>query len=45
MADDYGALVLLEDREPCGAVDVVEVSVLESAFAKGRSFELSARGL
>lgn len=45
MADDYGALVML-DRQDTGAGaggGVVAITLVESAFAKGRSFDLGAR--
>jgi len=50
MADDYGALVLLEHHGPhaAGGADdeadeVIAVTLIESAFAAGRAFELGAR--
>jgi len=43
MADDYGALVFLEHEGRRGQVDVISITLIESAFAKGRSFELGAR--
>ena len=44
MADDYGALVLLEHKGHRDDVETVEVRVLETAFARGRSFTLGAAG-
>jgi hypothetical protein len=43
MADDYGALVFLEHR--IGSADrvVIEITLLEVAFAEARAFELSAQ--
>lgn len=42
MADDYGALVLLE-LQPAGAGhDVIDITLIETAFAEGRRFSLSA---
>ncbi|MCR9146543.1 MAG: heme NO-binding domain-containing protein [Rhodobacteraceae bacterium] len=40
MADDYGALVLLDHKGGSGGTEVICVNLLESAFAKGRSFAL-----
>ncbi|WP_224825858.1 heme NO-binding domain-containing protein [Cognatishimia sp. MH4019] len=40
MADDYGALVLLDHQRTQGAVESLSIDVVEEAFAKGRSFEL-----
>jgi Haem-NO-binding len=43
MADDYGALAMLDysgNREGC---DVISVTLVESAFAEGRQFDLGAR--
>ena len=45
MADDYGALVLLERdsrHEGGGDIDRITISLLDAAFARGRSFELGA---
>ncbi|MGK7754295.1 MULTISPECIES: heme NO-binding domain-containing protein [unclassified Roseovarius] len=44
MADDYGALVLLEYKGRSGRAETVEVQLLETAFASGRSFTLGAAG-
>ncbi|MFV0490746.1 MAG: heme NO-binding domain-containing protein [Pseudorhodobacter sp.] len=43
MADDYGALVVLDylGNDDCG--DCIRISLLEPRFAEGRRFELSAR--
>ncbi|MDF1717020.1 MAG: heme NO-binding domain-containing protein [Antarcticimicrobium sp.] len=50
MADDYGALVLLEHHGPHAdegaddeADEVIAVTLIESAFAAGRAFDLGAR--
>lgn len=43
MADDYGALVLLDPHLPQNGVETVSVELLDSAFAEGRHFELSTR--
>ncbi|MGH1329793.1 MAG: heme NO-binding domain-containing protein [Paracoccaceae bacterium] len=41
MADDYGALVFLEHLGSREAADHLGVSLLEAAFAQGRSFDLA----
>ncbi|WP_092362965.1 heme NO-binding domain-containing protein [Cribrihabitans marinus] len=43
MADDYGALVMLEHLEAPGKCERITVTLVESAFAEGRRFELGAR--
>lgn len=43
MADDYGALVMLDHRGTRGDAEVIAVSVIEAAFAEGREFDLGAR--
>lgn len=43
MADDYGALVVLEHRGGSNGAEVIDISVIESAWAEGRSFDLGAR--
>ncbi|MCE8512679.1 heme NO-binding domain-containing protein [Ruegeria pomeroyi] len=43
MADDYGALVMLEHSGTRGKAEVIEITLIETAFAEGRSFELGAR--
>jgi hypothetical protein len=42
MADDYGALVLLDLRPIAPGHDIIDISLVETAFAEGRSFTLSA---
>lgn len=42
MADDYGTLVLLDMVERRDNVDIIAISVLETAFAEGRDFHLAA---
>ena len=45
MADDYGALVMLERssaHDDEGDCDRIRISLLDAAFAEGRSFELGA---
>lgn len=41
MADDYGALVLLEHKGHKGMTEILEVQLLDVAFAQGRAFDLS----
>jgi hypothetical protein len=43
IADDYGALVLLDHKGGREGTEVVEVRLLEQTFAKGRAFHLGAR--
>ncbi len=43
MADDYGALVMLEHKEISDGRDVITIALVESSFAQGRSFDLGAR--
>ncbi len=43
MADDYGALVILKHEGKQDGHEVISVTLVESAFAKGRTFELGAR--
>lgn len=40
MADDYGALVLLEAQDSERLGSVIEVELLDNAFADGRGFDL-----
>lgn len=42
MADDYGALVLLEHKGRRRGAEIVEVHLAETSFAEGRSFILGA---
>ena len=42
MADDYGALVLLEMVDQRDDTEVLSIVVLEAAFAEGRQFQLAA---
>ena len=43
MADDYGALVLLDYEGMRDQSEVIRITLIETAFAEGRSFELGAR--
>jgi hypothetical protein len=43
MADDYGALVLLDHGTDGPDTDLVSIHLLESRFAEGRRFELARR--
>jgi len=42
MADDYGALVVLEHRGATGKTELIEVRLLDEGFASGRAFDLGA---
>ncbi|MGE4324882.1 MAG: heme NO-binding domain-containing protein [Pseudodonghicola sp.] len=43
MADDYGALVMLEHAGARDGAEVIAITLVESAFSEGRSFELGVR--
>jgi len=43
MADDYGALVLLEYQGRRDGVETISIELLETRFAEGRHFELGLR--
>jgi len=43
MADDYGALVFLEYSGEQDGVETLQIELLDSEFAEGRSFKLSMR--
>ena len=43
MADDYGALVLLDQTGSVGGVETLTIMVVEAGFSAGRSFDLGAR--
>ncbi len=43
MADDYGALVLLDHEEGREGGDVISIHLLEQGYAKGRQFDLAVR--
>jgi hypothetical protein len=45
MADDYGALVLLDHQGQSGGAEHIRVHVLEARFAAGRSFDLGRSAL
>ena len=45
LADDYGALVLLEHMGQNGARELVGIQVLKSDFTRGRDFDLGDRSL
>ncbi|MDQ2092262.1 heme NO-binding domain-containing protein [Marimonas arenosa] len=42
LADDYGALALLEHRGGQRGFEVVDITLIEAGFAQGRSFDLGA---
>lgn len=43
MADDYGALVLLDHQGGGKGVETISISLIETEFAEGREFTLGAR--
>lgn len=43
MADDYGALVMLDHKGGSNGEEVISITLLEVSFARARSFELGAR--
>lgn len=43
LADDYGALVFLEHQGGGQGSEVIDITLIETAFAEGRRFELGAR--
>lgn len=43
LADDYGALVFLEHKGGKPGTETIDITLIESAFAQGRSFDLGAR--
>jgi len=43
MADDYGALAVLEHKGARDGEEIIAVTLLETAFAEGRNFDLGAR--
>ncbi|MFD2738969.1 heme NO-binding domain-containing protein [Sulfitobacter aestuarii] len=43
MADDYGALALLEHRGGAQGVETIAVTLVESSYSTGRAFDLGAR--
>ncbi|MGA9410028.1 MAG: heme NO-binding domain-containing protein [Roseobacter sp.] len=43
MADDYGALALLDHKGSEGGCEIVEIRLLEMGFALDKGFELGAR--
>lgn len=45
MADDYGDLVFLEHSGQREGAEVISVTLVETDFAEGRSFDLGARAL
>ena len=45
MADDYGALVILEQTESQDGVEVISITLVETEFAEGRAFDLGAHSL
>ena len=45
MADDYGALALLDHCGSGAGIETISITLVETEFAEGRSFDLGARGL
>ena len=43
MADDYGALVVMDHKGPDAGIETIEIDLLEKRFSEGRRFELAAR--
>ena len=43
MADDYGALVVLEHQGVAGGAEIISIHILEQSFAAGRHFDLAAK--
>ncbi len=43
LADDYGALVFLEHKGGQPGHEIIEITLIEAAFAQGRSFDLGAK--
>ena len=43
MADDYGALVMLDHRGHHDGCEVISIALVESAYSEGRGFDLGAR--
>lgn len=44
MADDYGALAVLEPADEAPGFEAVEVRLLDQSFSKGRRFDLTMAG-
>ena len=42
IADDYGALALLDHEGGLSGIHLIDIQVVETAFAQGRDFELAA---
>ena len=43
MADDYGALVLLDYQGGGQGIESISITLIESSHSDGRAFELGAR--
>jgi len=43
MADDYGALALVELSSASQGIDIIAITLLDTSYAEGRSFELAGR--
>lgn len=44
MADDYGALAVVEHQGEAGTCEILEIRILDEGFAHGRAFVLGAGG-
>lgn len=44
IADDYGALALLDFTGRSGSTETVQIALVETDYAEGRAFDLGARG-
>ena len=45
MADDYGALVILDHNDGQDGTEIISITLIESEFAEGRAFDLGAHSL
>lgn len=43
LADDYGALVLLDHQDTEDGREMIDITLIEAGFAEGRDFDLGAR--
>ena len=44
MADDYGALVVIDYKGARGMAEIIEIRLLDPGFVEGRAFELGGEG-
>jgi hypothetical protein len=45
MADDYGALVLMDTLANDGGAEVIQIQLLDQRHSKGRQFDLVGQAL